>query len=293
MVRTNDVAADPRARTLAGLLRAKLDRAKAEDPRMTLRAVAERLGVNHSTVSRWASGATVPDAEQVAGLLAVIGVVGQEREEILDLARTETRGRTWVTPGPTGVSHQLTGTMEMEANASAMVEWSPLVAPGLLHTRETARAIISKAPIDAATVGHLVTLRLGRQHAITREDPLSYTAFLGVPAIHGGIGGPEVALGQLRHLARMGERENVTIRLVPVDGDWHGGLLGSFALYDFTGGLPSIVALEHHRTGSFVDDPQDVNDYKSLAADLDGLAYSVGESLDLIKQEIEQREKSA
>ncbi|PNE13093.1 helix-turn-helix transcriptional regulator [Amycolatopsis sp. BJA-103] len=295
MVRTNDVAAvDPRARTLAGLLRAKLDRAKADDPRMTIRAIAERLGVNHSTVSRWASGATSPDAEQVSGLLAVIGVVGKEREEILELARTETRGRTWVTPGPTGVSHQLTGVMEMEANATGMFEWSPLVVPGLIQDRRYARAIISKPKSEPSTVEHLVTLRLGRQHAITRDDPLKYTVVLGHPAIEGNIGGPGVMLGQLRHLRKVAEMGSVTLRLAPLDGDWHGGLLGSFSLYHFNDGVPSIVALEHHRTGSFVDDPLDVADYKILAKELvNEIAYDEAESVDLIRREIARREKAS
>lgn len=296
MVRTNQevAAAGARDRTLAAVLRAKLDRAKRDHPHLNLRAIGGQLGVSHTTVSRWASGAVRPDSEQVSALLAVLGIVGNEREEILELARAEPRGRTWVTPGPTGVSHQLTGVMEMEANATGMFEWSPLVVPGLLQDRRYARAIISKPKVEPATVEHLVTLRLGRQHAITRDDPLKYTVVLGHPAIEGGIGGPEVMLGQLRHLLRAAERESVTLRLAPVNGDWNGGLLGSFSLYHFNGGLPSIVALEHHRTGSFVDDPLDVEDYKILANELvDEIAYDEAKSVDLIRREIARREKAS
>lgn len=295
MVRANhDVAAaGADERTLAGRLRAKLDRAKQERPHLNLRTIGAQLGVSHTTVSRWASGAVRPDAEQVSALLAVLGVVGKEREEILELARAEPRRRTWVTAGPTGVSQQLTGVMEMEANATSMFGWSPLVVPGLIQDRRYARAIIGKPKVDAATVEHLVTLRLGRQHAITRDDPLKYTVVLGYPAIEGGVGGPEVMLGQLRHLLRVAERESVTLRLAPVDGDWNGGLLGSFSLYHFDGGLPSIVALEHHRTGSFVDDPHDVEDYKILAKELvDEIAYDEAKSVDLIRREIARREKA-
>ncbi|MFE0025505.1 helix-turn-helix domain-containing protein [Amycolatopsis sp. NPDC059021] len=289
MVRTNpqSVAATSRERTLAGLLRAEFD-ARSD---ISMRQLATQLGVNHSTLSRWLDGKVSPDAERVSGLLACLGVVGDRREQIMRVARGGPSAETWVTPGPTGVAEHLVGAMEMEAQAVAATEWQPLAVPGLLHTREYARAIISRdRKATSADVEHRVTLRLGRQHALLRDDPLPYTAILGVPAIHGRIGGDEVMVPQLKYLVRVASRENVTLRLAEVDGDWHGGLLGSFTLYDFAEPLPSIVALEHHRTASFVDGAADVEDYEQLAIDLLDLAYSPDESLNLINEEIKKRE---
>jgi transcriptional regulator with XRE-family HTH domain len=288
MVRTTDVAASsPRERALSGVLR------KAwESSGISMRTVATRLGKAHSTLSRWFNGESVPDIEDVAGLLGVLGVVGDDRDHILELARGEVRG-AWATTGPPGIYQQLTGSMEMEATAASMFEWSPLVVPGLLQTESYARAIIgANGQLAQAEVNHLVTLRLGRQHAIRRETPIRLTAILGLPAIQGGIGGSQVMVGQLRHLLKTStDVDAVTLLLARVDGGWHGGLLGTFVLYEFEGSLPSIVSLEHHRTGSFVDDSDDVAAYTELATDLRGLAYSPDETRDLLQQEIATKEK--
>ncbi|GAA4554224.1 helix-turn-helix domain-containing protein [Amycolatopsis samaneae] len=289
MVRTNpqSTAATSRERTLAGLLRAEFD-AKSD---VSMRKLATQLGVNHSTLSRWLDGKVSPDAERVSGLLACLGVVGDRREQIMRVARGGPSAETWVTPGRPGVAEHLVGVMEMEAQAVAMTEWSPLHVPGLLQTREYARAIISRdRKATSADVEHRVTLRLGRQHAILRDDPLPFTALLGVPAIRGRIGGDEVMIPQLKYLVRIANRATVTLRLAEVDGDWHGGLLGMFILYDFAKPLPSIVSLEHHRTASFVDGAPDVEEYKQLASDLLSLAHSQNDSLAMINEEIEKRE---
>jgi transcriptional regulator with XRE-family HTH domain len=288
MVRTTDVAASTsRERALSGVLR------KAwESSDMTMRTVAKQLGKSHSTLSRWFNGEVVPDIEDVAGILGVLGVVGDKRDEILALTRVSGLGPAWVTSGPTGVSQQLTGSMEMEATAASMFEWSPLVVPGLLQTESYARAIVgANDKLKPGEVNHLVTLRLGRQHAIRRDDPIQLTAILGLPAIQGGIGGSQIMAGQLRHLLKVStDVDAVTLLLARVDGGWHGGLLGTFVLYEFDAPLPSIVSLEHHRTGSFIDDPDDVAAYTELATDLRELAYSPDETRDLLRQEVATKE---
>lgn len=292
MVRTNSegaaAASGGRERTLAGLLRAVVE---AKQPKVSMRQLGKQLGVAHTTVGRWLDGSVVPDSERVSALLACLGVVGDERETIMRYARGEASANVWVTAGPPGVADQLTAAVELESQATKMIEWSPLFVPGLLQTPEYARAIIGRNPkTPRADVEHLVTLRLGRQHAIAREEPLPLVAILGVPAIRGGIGGDEIMISQLKHLVRVSRRDAITLRLAEINGDWHGGLLGSFIVYDFSPPMPSIVSLEHHRTASFVDGAADVNDYKQLASDLLDLAYSEDESRSKIEAEIEIRE---
>ncbi|MEV6832087.1 helix-turn-helix transcriptional regulator [Amycolatopsis sp. NPDC051102] len=294
MARTNSegaAAATGRQRTLTGLLRAVYEDKK---PRPSQRQLGEQLGVAHTTVGRWLDGSVTPDAERVSGFLACLGVVGEMREKIMRLARGEGSAEVWVTPGPPGVADQLTAAVELESQATSMVEWSPLFVPGMLQVPEYARAIIGKNPkTPRAEVEQLVTLRLGRQHAIAREDPLPLVAILGVPAIRGAIGGDRTMLSQLKHLVTVSRRKAITLRLAEVDGDWHGGLLGSFIVYDFTRPMPSIVSLEHHRTASFVDGAADVDDYKQLASELLALAYDADESRSLIQAEIEKRENAS
>lgn len=277
-----------RERTLAGMLRNTWENL---DPQPSQRQIAKLIGCSNVQVGRYLKGETRITVEIAASLLTAMGVVGDLREDILKVARGEAGDQPWTTSGPTGVSAQLAGTLDMESNALAMFEWSPLFVPGLLQSKRYAKAIISKNKVlSPSEVDHLVTLRLGRQHSILRDDPLDLTAIVGVPAIQGRIGGDEVMIDQLRHLLKVSERDAVTLRLAEINGDWNGGLLGSFIVYTFDGLLPSIVALEHHRTGSFVDDPKDVEGFKTLAADLRESAYTPDESRDLINDQIQKRE---
>ncbi|MEQ0560724.1 helix-turn-helix transcriptional regulator [Amycolatopsis sp. NEAU-NG30] len=307
MARTNTEipAATSRQRTLAGLLRTVFDQAKARDSKVTMRQLATQLGIHHSTVSRWLSGEVVPDPEQVSAFLACLGVVGDEREKIMRLARGQASADTWVTTGPPGINDQQTAAVELQSQATAMIEWQPLVVCRLLQTEAYARWVISnkyQKKISRAELEHRVALRMGLQHAVLRDDDndaLPFLAILGIPAIRGRIGassadGPNaIMLPQLKHLARVcRDRSNIKVRLVEVEGDWHGGLLGSFVVYEFAPPMPSIVCLEHHRTASFVDDSTDVKAYHDLRDELLALAYEEDESLALIEAEIEKREKT-
>ncbi|OZM73964.1 transcriptional regulator [Amycolatopsis antarctica] len=283
-------AATSRDRTLAGVLRDTWERRKRETG-MSLRALGDQVGVSHASLSRWFKGQVVPSYEGVVSVVAALGVVGEEKEMILTLARNP--GPNLVTTGPPGVSQQLAGVMELERTASSMTVWSPLQVPGLLQSRAYAQAVIGAGgKLTQAEVDYRLTLRLGRQHAIVRDDPIKLSAVLGVPAIQARVGGAEVMADQLRYLLRVADFPAVTLQVAPVDGDWHGGLHGSFLLYEFEG-QQSHVHMENHRTGQFVDSSDDVEGYAELADELRQLAYSDADTKALIRDQINKLETTA
>lgn len=267
----------PRARALAGALR------KArEDAKISVREVARRLGISHSVVSYWETSKRVPRIEDVGSYLTAIGITGDEREAILDLGR-HADAQNWLTVGIPGISQQLNGTMECERSASTITDWSPHIVTGLLQTSNYARAIIGGGDLPASEVETRVLVRMGRRDVITRSNPVRLTAYLGESALHEMVGGPQVMADQLRFLVKLAESDTITIRIVRSYQGWHPGLNGPFVLYDFDG-APSIVLLEHHRTGAFVTEPDDVAGYKSAVDRIDRLAMSPADSLTLITQ---------
>ncbi|WP_215545323.1 Scr1 family TA system antitoxin-like transcriptional regulator [Amycolatopsis sp. CA-230715] len=280
-------ASTPRARALADMLNAVLEKS-----RHSQRSIAKLMGYSHVTVGRWTRGEATPDDVTVATFLAHLGIVGEERDRILEVASAPDGG-DWLTVGPGGIPSQLAGVMNLERNAVRLTNWSPLFVPGMLQTQAYARAIIERSPrITDSEIDHLVTVRLGRQHAISRDEaPLKITSFLGVPALRGGIGGTSVMCGQLRYLLKASRFENVDLRVVPVDGEWHNGIMGPFSLYDSSGGEPTVLHIEHHRTGAFISDPSDVHAYQEdLVKDLRRLAYGPDETRELIQEELKNRE---
>lgn len=247
-----------------------------------MREVARRLGISHSVVSYWETSKRVPRIEDIASYLTAIGVTGDAREAILALGR-DADAQNWLAVGIPGISQQLTGTMECERAASAITDWSPHLVTGLLQTSDYARAIIGGGSLPAHEVEARVLVRMGRRDVITRSNPVRLTAYLGEAALHEMIGGSHVMADQLRHLVKAAESDTITVQVVRSYQGWHPGLIGPFVLYDFDG-APSIVLLEHHRTGAFVTEPDDVAGYKSAVDKIYQLAMSPADSLTLITQ---------
>lgn len=259
-----------RARQLAAVLRDALDRAG-----VSRREAARRLGKSHTWVNDWLSDSDPkpPKSEDVASLLAVIDVTGEERDRIIQLARSD--DADWLVSGPPGMNPQLATVMECERDATTITAWAPLVIPGLLQTSDYARSVISRGSpnLTAHEIDSMVMVRNARRDILVRRNPVTLRAFIGLPAIHGGIGGPEVMADQLTHVLEMGKRDNVSVQAVDLSGDWYPAHAGQFVIYE-AAGLPPTVYLEHHRSGAFLDSESDVAAYQNAALQLQEEAMS-------------------
>lgn len=253
---------------------------------ISVRALASKLGVSHTTVSRWETGFNVPGLEDVATVLAYLGVTGPQREQILTVARGVDHP-DWLATGQSGAGRVTRA--ELERKATAMTEWIPLLIPGLLQTADYARATISRSNRPGVVTETGVLVRLGRRDALTRLNPMRLTALIGEPAIHGGIGGPPVMLDQLRYLLQASELPTVELRIVPVSGEWHPGMTGPFILYDFADD-PSIVSVELHRAAVFLYNTDDVLGFKDAVTTLVTESLSHEDSRAMIAQAIKDRE---
>ncbi|MGQ0838168.1 helix-turn-helix domain-containing protein [Actinokineospora sp.] len=275
----------PRARTLAAML---------QEARtgfgISARELARRLQVAHTTVGRWENGQTVPNAEDVSALLACLEIGGEERERILSLAR-DTVTDDWLTSGLPGVAQQLASVLEFERTARHITQWAPLLIPGLLQTSDYARATLGPGTLPRDETETRLLMRMARRDALVRRDPTRLIAVIGEPAIRGGIGGHAVMVDQLRHLLKMAEVDSVTIQIAGLAGAWHPGHMGPFLLYEFEE-LRPIVYLEHHRTGAFVVDDDDIKDYRAAVDIIRGVAMSPAESLTLITDVLTTMEQS-
>lgn len=262
----------PRSRALAGALRQA-----RESEKITMRTVGSRIGLSHSVISYWENGKRTPRLEDVASYLTAIGVVGDKREHILDLARDASKS-DWLPTGIPGIAQQLDGVLECERHAKAITEWCIGTVPGLLQTSDYARAIIGQETPEAEAK---VRLRISRRDGLTKRNPVRLTALLSEMALHQIIGGREVMVEQMHYLLKMAELDTIELRVVQVGEGWHPGLAGPFVVYDFPA-APSIVHLEHHRNGAFLDNADDVAAYQDAADRVRQVAMSPDDSLKLI-----------
>lgn len=266
-----------RARSLAAVLKDALKRSG-----MSERAVAKQLDISNMTVNRWVNGETVPSVADVASFLTVIGVVGDERERFLSLASAPESD--WLVSGPPGMNPQLATVLEYERDATRIIEWAPLTIPGLMQIPDYARSVISRGSPDLSRqeLENMVMVRNHRREILTRRrDPVRLEAFIGLPAIHGGVGGHEVMQSQLEFLLDLAARDNITIQLYDLAGEWTPANLGQFIIFE-AAGLPPTVYLEHHRSGSFLDGPSDVSAYQNVVEQVKEAAMSTDRTAELI-----------
>lgn len=251
-----------------------------EEAKVSARELARRLGITHPTIGRWESGETVPNAEDVSAYLACLSVVGEERERILTLARGSDED-DWLAAGPPGISPQLAGVMDCERTAIHITEWAPLGIPGVMQTNHYARTIIGTDEVPRAEIETRVMARLARRDVITRGDPVKFASLIGEPAVHARVGGPAVMVDQLKQVLDLSKRDNVTVQVVSVTGDWHPGNMGPFIIYEFEN-RPSIVYLEHFRSGAFLVEQEHVDAYKAAVEVIRRAAMSAEQSAALI-----------
>ncbi|WP_158880621.1 helix-turn-helix domain-containing protein [Amycolatopsis anabasis] len=269
--------ATPRARALAAALREARQARK-----IGLRQLADKLGISHAILSFWEKGIRLPKVEDVATIVGSLGIVGDERERLLDLAR-RAHEPNWLEDSMPGMPQLLTAVAEYERTATTITEWNPSLIPGMLQTTEYTRAIFKAANVPHAQIETRLRIRIARRDVLTRQQPPRYNVLLGETALRQGIGGPEVMAEQLRHLREIMSLPHISLRVVPAGVGYHPGLTGPFSIFDYTD-LPSIVLVERHRGSAFLYDEGHIKDYKRATTTILGLAVGEQNSLSLITE---------
>lgn len=274
-----------RARALKAALRSAL-----EQSGMSAREVARQLNISHMKVNRWLGDSDpAPSAEDTASFLARINITGEERERLLYMARAT--DADWMGLGPSGINPQLASVLECERYAIRITEYQPLIWPGLLQSSEYARAVFARdSHLTPPEIEMRVMMRIARRDVLTRRKPVQFTALVGLPAVHGKIGGSEVMAAQLSHVQGITRQDNVAIQLVDLNTDWSPAHAGGFILYEFED-LPATVYLEHFRSWVMLVDESDVADYKTAVETIRREAMSPEQSAGLIADAIPRSNK--
>lgn len=247
--------------------------------------VAQRLGWSASKMSRLETGQQPISSEEVAAVLAILGVVGDEHARLMAMARTPDEP-AWLDPV---LRHALPGTSitlsAYEAEATAITDWSPLLIPGFLQTMDYGRAFMLADGIPETAIGARLMARQHRQQLLGR---VSYTAFIDEAVLHRRVGDERVRRNQLRHLLDMGEQDNVTIRLIAVNSEIHSGLVSPFLLLEFDE-KPPIVHVELSRSGVFLSEESETEPYTATRSRLVSISTEKADSLRAIKAMLEEK----
>ncbi|MEU0516724.1 DUF5753 domain-containing protein [Streptosporangium sp. NPDC006007] len=169
----------------------------------------------------------------------------------------------------------------LEAEASSINTFEPLVIPGLLqtpaYTAELTRASLVR---DPAEIDKHVEARMRRQEILRRPNPPRYWAVIDEAAPLRPVGDAEVMRGQLRKLIDTHPLEHVTIQVMPMSAGPHIGLWGQFVILGFPNPADrNVVYVETPTDGLYLEEPEHLERYtlmmQRLVADALGADASI------------------
>lgn len=243
--------------------------------------VAEKLGISMSKISRLETGACGPKLEDVAGMLALYGVTGRARAQLLELCREIAAGeRGWWQRR--GMSHKQRTLIELESEATRITNYESLLIPGLLQTGEYTRALLQgMGVVPENEIEDRMVTRLLRQSVLRKERAPQLVAIIYEAALRQQVGGPDVMRRQLDYLLEAASWPRVQIRVVPFSAPVHPGLDGPFLKLE-TADAPSVVHIAVQASSLFLEEREDIDVYNNAIKGLSKVALDARESAELI-----------
>jgi transcriptional regulator with XRE-family HTH domain len=200
-----------------------------------LEEVAEKLGLAPSTLSRIETGKAPTRSAYLTTMLDIYGVDDPVQKRMLvDMAREGHRKGWWAVwedALPTGFGIYV----GLEAEAASLRVYEAQVVHGLLQTEEYARTVMTtvRRRQSPAEIDRLVKLRMKRQEALSKPDPLELWIILDEAVIRRAMGPPDLMKRQLAHLIEASQWPNVTLQVLEFSSGFHPALNGPFAIIEF------------------------------------------------------------
>ncbi|MFI6920426.1 helix-turn-helix domain-containing protein [Nonomuraea spiralis] len=241
---------------------------------------------SESKISRMELGRVGFKERDVADLLTLYGVMDEQaRAAVLDLVTTANEPGWW---------HRFNDVLPtwfqayvgLEEAAARIRTYEVQFVPGLLQTKEYARAVVTagSAGIAAEEIARRVDLRLERQRIFDRPDGTVFWAVIDEAALRRPIGGFEVMRAQLEHLIDLMRQPNITIQIMPFSFGGHSAEGGAFSILRFPDrDLPDVVYVEQLASALYLDKREDVDRYTEVMERLCAVSTTPDETIDLLR----------
>jgi hypothetical protein len=223
--------------------------------------------------------------DEVEKLLDTYHVPVPQQREYLDMAERAAERGWWQAYG-SALTDATQTQIALEEDATTIINFEPVVVPGLLQTTSYARAVISTAVLDVTPrqVEARVAARMARQAILTKPDPPQLITILDEAVLHREVGGRAVMARQLRQLIdTVTTHPNVTILVIPFTAGAHAATEGPFAIIEF-GPDPGAVLLEGKTADLFLEEDDEIAAYQDTASRLQQSALGADDSVALIEQ---------
>ncbi|MFE8011236.1 helix-turn-helix transcriptional regulator [Streptomyces antibioticus] len=268
-----------------GLLTAvgKMPRLLRERKGLTQKEFGRLVGYGPDAVSAMERGVRTVRLEVLEAaddLLDAGGLLRQAIPEVREaVARARTRHPEWYR-----------GYAVLEAEAVALHDYSTMGILGLLQTEDYSRAVFTQRhpPLNEETIEKRVADRLSRQQVFEAWPPTKFSFVIEQAVLDRPIGGPDVHVGQLRQLLRIGRMRNVQLQVMPTARHEHPCLDNAFTLIT-PKGREQVAYMESQGYPKLITAREEVRVLTSRYGIIRAQALSPHESLDLIERMVGSR----
>ncbi|MEU6084121.1 helix-turn-helix transcriptional regulator [Streptomyces sp. NPDC047108] len=245
---------------------------------LTQKELGDRLGYSEDTISSLERGRRTPQPEFLDAADEFLGAGGLLKTAKDDVARAGTKAR---------VRHPawFRDYARLESEAVELNFYSTLTVPGLLQTEAYARTIFTaRQPLlDDETIEQRTTARSVRQELLTRWPSPMVSAVVEESVLRRLVGGRAVQQEQREHLLRLGGLRSISIQVLPLDCEGHGGLEGPFILLT-PKRRQQVAYVEVQSISRLITDPEEVRIMAARYGSIRAQALAPRESLTLIQK---------
>ncbi|MER5746502.1 helix-turn-helix transcriptional regulator [Streptomyces sp. NPDC002225] len=233
-----------------------------------------RFGVSGTRVRTWAGHYECSDSAYV--------------DALADMAEERIKG--WWEDYRGELSGSALDLAELEHHATGFRSVQIMHMPGLLQTEDYVRAVYAEAmPTPTPTMlRRRISHRLRRRDVLDRANPPICTFLIHEAALRMRFGSRKVVRGQLDHLLKESERDNVTVRVIPFAA---GGFPNASSSANYVyGPVPQLdtVQTDTPMGSGFVDAEARLRVFRAVLDRTEGRSLDPQSSRDFIKEVAEQ-----
>ncbi|MFF5110437.1 helix-turn-helix domain-containing protein [Streptosporangium sp. NPDC000509] len=246
---------------------------------LTGEQAARRVGWQPSKISRIEHCTSRVKAADLIALLDAYEVSGKVRQGLITLQASARDQGWWDVYGD--LPSDYAGYIGLESDAAAIRCYSMQLVHGLLQTEDYARAVITATMMSeepAEEIDRRVEVRMTRQAALGKPDPLRIHSIIDEAALRRVMGDPKVMSEQCAHLITQAQQPHLTIQVLPYDAGAHPAVVGPFAILNFPHPHPDVVYIEALASSIYIEADTEVHQYHQVFNHLSAMALNPDDS---------------
>jgi hypothetical protein len=239
-----------------------------EEAGFTAVEACEPLKAQGPKLSKIENGRQGATPDEVRILCDFYRVSAEERDYLIGLAEQRPKRRRRRSGKRDAVPDWFRRFLALEWDATEIKSYHIDMVPGLLQIEDYARAMIRawEPEADERLIDKQVETRMKRQDVLRRtgRPSLRLEVVLGEGALRRMLGDKKIMRAQLKHLAFMAKRPNITVRVLPFDVPDRISVASAFDLFRLAQQNISTVYLEDLFGATYLKEPEEYTQYSSV-----------------------------